>query len=266
MHRAHERGRLVLLAEHREEVRQVVRRLVVVGILPQAQLAHLAHLVDLLLVGASFEGRGSGQQLPQALEQSLAAAVEVRQGRDVERREGVVPRRAFCEAVAPRLRRLLLERAVLSSVAHEVLPLVVERGQGSHAADPQRRGVLHVAEAQGCLGTGCIGEGEVERPRAGLAHLHVDRNVALLHVVLQAKLPSGRVFLVRARLEGVLLQRFPGDGVVEAGDVLEDGVGEDDVGERAHHAVPVAGARPFGQPAAGSVGVEPASRGIERRK
>merc|ERR1739848_580547 len=96
-------GRYIALTEQGEKVREMVRRLIVVGVLPHAQHLHFTHLVDLYFVGAHLEVAWLREEIPQTSQQSVLAAMQLRQYLKVERRKGMVPRRALCEAVAPQL-------------------------------------------------------------------------------------------------------------------------------------------------------------------
>mmetsp|Transcript_20382 Transcript_20382/g.58033 ORF Transcript_20382/g.58033 Transcript_20382/m.58033 type:complete len:620 (-) Transcript_20382:224-2083(-) len=195
--------------------------------------------------------------------------MQLRQRGDIEGRKGVMPRGSFRKAVAPHTSRFGVKAAALQPSAHQLLvgvELCAQRAQATrlqlgciqHVDVPGRaRGTLQRPEVPPCRRDGRVRVCKVQGPGAGLGDAGVDGDVPLLGVDAQPVLAAGRV-LGAALLVRVLLHRLPRDGVVEARDVLEDGVGQDHVSERPGHAVAVPWAGPLRQPAALSVGVQPA--------
>mmetsp|Transcript_146243 Transcript_146243/g.407384 ORF Transcript_146243/g.407384 Transcript_146243/m.407384 type:complete len:214 (+) Transcript_146243:241-882(+) len=183
--------------------------------------------------------------------------MQIGQGRDVERREGMMPSRALCEAVPPRLKRLRPELPRCSAVPHQPCALLEQGSQATAAALAKRGRLLPVPEVAGRSRRRCVCKREIQRSRACLTDAYIHGDVTILDVMLQAVLAMGGV--VRgAVLECILPKRLPRGAHIETRNVLQQGVRNDHVRERADHAVAVARARPLRKPTTGTVGVQPA--------
>mmetsp|Transcript_1175 Transcript_1175/g.2627 ORF Transcript_1175/g.2627 Transcript_1175/m.2627 type:complete len:235 (+) Transcript_1175:890-1594(+) len=175
----------------------------------------------------------------------------------VERREGVMPSRAFGVAIAPSFWRHIFEGAIRLLVPHQAGIRVVRLAQPLHRSGVKFLRFLRLTKDLSRYRDGSISKGKIQGSGTGLPDLDVHRNVALILVVLKSKFSPRSILRRRVDPVGVLLQGLPGDLVVKTRDVLDDCIRDDDVSERAYHAISVARTRPLRQPTSSQVGVQP---------